>query len=276
MELTSSVMVNLLSSLLWLAIGALIYRFVVVPLQRSRTALSRLLRFQPGKRITICYGIIPPNAGSIYYTVAEGDLAAINHVHGTLAAYFGNERIRTMNFHAVQGSLSSLSNVVSVSGPRWNHVTELLIGRLGSPISFNQTEGLIIAGRDGTKTEYRTVRRPDGDEETCYGFVCVGDVDTPTGERQRVAICAGLNTLSTYGAVVFLAALGNMYSLRRYPALSPRRVGRRWAAVLRVENLSNPRTSDPSRNPLEPHAISIDVVAVLGEQSFHDPFAYRY
>lgn len=71
MEITSSIGVNLLSSLLWLVVGAAIYRLVITPLQQRRTVLSRLLRFRSSEGVTICYGIIPPHRGSVYFLLHQ-------------------------------------------------------------------------------------------------------------------------------------------------------------------------------------------------------------
>lgn len=276
MEITSSIGVNLLSSLLWLVVGAAIYRLVITPLQQRRTVLSRLLRFRSSEGVTICYGIIPPHRGSVYYTVAEGDLAAINHAYSALAASFGYNRVRAVSHQTAHGNLSGLPNVVSVSGPKWNRVTEILLGRLGSPVTFNQTEELVIQRPGEPEKRFSTIRRPNGEEQTCYGLVCGGSIETSTGERRRVVICAGLNTISTYGAVVFLAKLGKLYSLRHYRDLSPRKVGNRWAIILQVENLSNPKARAFLRAPLDPNSIATSVVTIIGEKHFHDPFVYHF
>ncbi|MEU9365645.1 hypothetical protein AB0D78_27950 [Streptomyces avermitilis] len=269
-------LVNLLASLIWAIAGVVAYRFVFLPVMRARTALSRLLPFDLRGKICICYGLLPPRPGTVYYTVAEGDLAAINTADSTLAGTYGRSRVQTMSFYSTEVRLGEIDNLLSISGPKWNRVTEVLLGRLGSPMTFNQTDGLVVQRPGSAPVEYHAVRRPDGDEQTCYGFVCGGVVLTPTGKEQNVVVCAGLNTLSTYGVVVFLTALREQYSFRRYPGLSPRRIGKRWGIIIRVESVSNPNTSGPVRRPVDPDHIAIEVIDVLAEDDFSQPFVYRF
>jgi len=151
-----------------------------------------------------------------------------------------------------------------------------MIGRLGSPIIFDETDRLIVKRRDGSRREYQAVRRSDGDEQTCYGFVCGGRIRTSTGKQQNVVLCAGLNTLSTYGSVVFLISLKEGYGFRGHPKLRPRKLGKKWGIVLKVENSSNPNTSGPTRTPLDPEHIVVEIVDVLPEAEFGEPFIYRY
>lgn len=247
-----------------------------MPIRRNRNILSRCLPFAVRDDITICYGLLPPRQGHVYYTVEEGDLAAIAYADSTLVGLYGRKRVKTINFQAVEVRLSEIRNLLSISGPKFNRVTETLIGRLGSPILFDQTDALLVTRNNASQQQYRTVRRPNGDEQVCFGFVCAGQVTSSTGRKQNVIVCAGLNTLSTYGAVIYLMSLSTRYSFRNGPNLSRRTVGKKWAVVLRVENISNPNTSGPVRRPVDPDQITIDVVETLGANDFVPPFIYRF
>lgn len=268
---------NLIASAIWVIAGATAYRWLLVPLRRRRNVLSRCLPFVARNEITVCYGLLPPRQGHVYYTVEEGDLAAITYADSNLVQLYGRKRVKTINFQSVEVRLSDIRNLLSISGPKWNRVTETLIGRLGSPILFDQTDALLVTRNStGSQRQYRAVRRPNGDEEVCFGFVCAGQVFSPTGRKQNVVVCAGLNTLSTYGSVIYLMSLSRQYSFRSGPHISRRTVGKKWAVVLRVENISNPNTSGPVRRPVDPDQITIDVVETLGENDFAAPFTYRF
>ncbi|HEY9439200.1 MAG TPA: hypothetical protein VIS29_11230 [Streptomyces sp.] len=270
-------LINILAALLWAILGAGFYRYVYTPVRRSRTVLSRILPYDFGSPVTICYGILPPQAGSVYYTVEEGDLAAINHAGSTITAQYNRSGVHTVSHHVAQANLAELPNILSISGPKWNHVTEMMIGRLGSPISFDETDALIVQ-RSGSPTadEYRAVRGSDGDEQICFGFICAGETTTATGRRQRVVVCAGLNTLSTYGAVVFLMSLGQAFSFRSHPGLARARAGKRWAVLLKVENTSNSTRTTATRSPIDPNQVAIEVVSVLTDADFTPPYVYRF
>ena len=270
-------LINILAALLWAILGAGFYRYVYTPVRRSRTVLSRILPYDFGSPVTICYGILPPQAGSVYYTVEEGDLAAINHAGSAITAQYNRSGVHTVSHHVAQANLAELPNILSISGPKWNHVTEMMIGRLGSPISFDETDALIVQ-RSGSPTadEYRAVRGSDGDEQICFGFICSGETTTATGRRQRVVVCAGLNTLSTYGAVVFLMSLGQAFSFRSHPGLARARAGKRWAVLLKVENTSNSTRTTATRSPIDPNQVAIEVVSVLTDADFTPPYVYRF
>lgn len=269
--------INLAASLIWAVVGAIFYRFAVIPLRRTRSSLSRTLPFDMKQPISICYGLIPPGPGTVYYSVAEGDLSAINYASNTLASMYGVDTVRTYSFHTTEMLLGDLTNILSISGPKWNRVTELMMGRLGVPFAFDETDGLIVRHADGQSTTYRAERSPTGDERICYGFVCGGDIQTPAGKRQHVVICAGLNTLSTYGAVVFLMSLREHFSLRRNRRLTPGRRGSRWGIVLRVENTAvRDDDAGSSRNPMDSDHIQLDMIDTLPDHDFNAPFVYRF
>ena len=99
---------------------------------------------------------------------------------------------------------------------------------------------------------------------------------TATGRRQRVVVCAGLNTLSTYGAVVFLMSLGQAFSFRSHPGLARARAGKRWAVLLKVENTSNSTRTTATRSPIDPNQVAIEVVSVLTDADFTPPYVYRF
>jgi len=70
--------------------------------------------------------------------------------------------------------------------------------------------------------------------------------------------------------------LKEVHNFRGYPQLRPRKLGKKWGIVLKVENISNPNTSGPIRTPLDPEHIVFEVVDVLSEVEFVEPFVYRY
>jgi hypothetical protein len=269
--------VNVAASIAFAIAGVLTYRFIYLPLLRRSNILARSLPFDfSSKSITISYGLVTPSPGSVYYTVEEGDLSAINFAVNAFAATFGRERVTTVNCYVAEAHLSQITNILSVSGPRWNRVTENYMGRLGSPATFERTDALVVKPLNSPETRYHATTLPSGDEQVCYGFVLAGEVATSDGRKQHVAICAGLNNLSTYGAVVFLASLRNKYRYKGVRGLDGKKLGRQWVVIIRVENTTNPTVSRPYRVPLDPSRITIDVVDIIRSDRFLPPYVYRF
>jgi len=106
-------MISLVASLIWAAAGALLYHFAIVPIMRNRTVLSRILPFDHRSRIAICYGLLPPGSSSAYYSIAEGDLSAINHADSALVELYGRSRVKNMNFHTTQAHSGELESILS-------------------------------------------------------------------------------------------------------------------------------------------------------------------
>lgn len=268
--------INVVASILYASVVLIAGRYVIVPAYRRRTMLARALPFDRGqKSIAICHGILPPPAGSKYYSVQEGDLAAITHLNAALVDLYGKDRVATLSARRAVTHLGDYGAVAAVSGPRFNGATELLLGRLGSPVVFDTTEKLIVKKGDTLEAHVPEVGS-DSTEVVCYGVVVAGRVQNAAGRRQRVVVCAGLNTLSTYGSVVFLASLREFRALRDQPALRKTMKRDRWAAILRVESLSAEGESPTEKASLDPDHISVSVVDFCGEDDFESPYALRY
>jgi hypothetical protein len=174
---------------------------------------------------------------------------------------------------ATEPHLDEVSNLLSISGPRWNSVTERYMKTLGSPLRFsNDRKALIFCESDGSREIFLNTYRSSGDPEVCYGIV-LGGVVMRWGDRvQNVLICAGSNSFSTYGCVIILDKLRYGRSLRRMKLLAKLRNQPRWGVIVRVQNLS-PETAEP-RGPLpfERGHLEVRVERGLVAAEFSEPY----
>jgi hypothetical protein len=96
--------------------------------------------------------------------------------------------------------------------------------------------------------------------------------------QQSIAICAGINNISTFGSVAFLMGLRNRFLINRIHGLNKLRKAkfrRRFAIVIRVQNLS-PLGTPSKIIPLDVSHVNIDVVETVGPEHFKSPFILAY
>lgn len=270
------ILINLIASIIFAILGAVSFRYLYLPYRRRTNALSRLSSLDFSKDpVYLCYGLVSPDEPDKHYTVAQGDLSAITLSYQILAENYGGERVRIQNCVVTEPHLSEISNLLAISGPRWNSVTERYMGRLGSPLRFaDDRKALMLSGPDGTREIFSNTYRPSGDPEVCYGIV-LGGVMKRRGDRaQNVVICAGSNSFSTYGCVIILDDLRHCRSLRRMGRLAELRNEPRWAMIVRVQNLSTASAAPRGRLPFERGQLEVRVVRSLVGAEFLQPYVY--
>jgi hypothetical protein len=206
--------------LLFALLGAAAFQVLTV-YRRHRNFLMRILPLRvrhldawplriDHDSIGVAYGLIPPDKLDLpYYMVEEGDVSALYQLVSLLATMYGREYVEAENHQDIQSELQRVPNLVSMSGPVWNSVTELYIGRAGSPVRFElYKDDLRLVVREPTgkstfiESEYTPTHRP----KRCYGFMLAGRVRVGR-IQQRFLVLAGNSNLSTYASALFLTAL---------------------------------------------------------------------
>jgi hypothetical protein len=215
-------MINLIASAIFAVLGAVSYRYAYLPLRRRRNVLSRLSPLDFSKDpVYLCYGLISPSGASKHYTVEQGDLSAITLSYQVLVDNYRKERVRLQNCMATEPHLNDVSNLLSISGPRWNSITERYMKRLGSPLQVSDDRrALILREPNGSEEIFLNKYRSSGDPDVCYGIVLGGVLMRGGDKAQNVLICAGSNSFSTYGCVIALDDLRYGGPLRRMGRLA--------------------------------------------------------
>ncbi|MGH8604078.1 MAG: hypothetical protein ACREXR_15300 [Gammaproteobacteria bacterium] len=269
------ILINLIASIIFAILGAVSYRYLYLPYMRRTNALSRLSPLDFSKDpVYLCYGLVSPSEPDKHYTVAQGDLSAVTLGYQILAGNYGGERVRIQNCVVTEPHVSEVSNLLAISGPRWNSVTKRYMGRLGSPLRFtDDRKALILRKRDRSRETFTNTYRPSGDPEVCYGII-LGGVMRHSDRKQNVVICAGSNSFSTYGCVIILDDLRHSRSLRRMRRVSELKNEPRWGLIVRVQNLSTASAEPQGRQPFERSQLEVVVERSLTAAEFSEPYVY--
>ncbi|MGH3831625.1 MAG: hypothetical protein ACRDRS_14460 [Pseudonocardiaceae bacterium] len=199
-------------------------------------------------------------------------MSAITLGYRVLAENYGGQRVRIQNCMATEPHLSEVSNLLSISGPQWNSITERYMKTLGSPLEFSDDrKALILCEPGGSREIFFKTYRSSGDPEICYGMV-LGGVVRRGGSAQNVLICAGSNSFSTYGCVIILDELRYGRSLRRIRRLAELRNQLRWGMIVRVQNLSPVSAESRGRLPFERGQLEVQVVRGLVAGEFSESY----
>lgn len=270
------IVINLIASIIFTILGAVSFRYLYLPYRRRANALSRLCPLDFSKDpVYLCYGLVSPGDPGKHYTVAQGDLSAITLSYQVLAENYGGERVRIQNCVVTEPHLNEVSNLLTISGPRWNSITERYMGRLGSPLRFaDDRKALMLSGPDGSQEIFPNKYRASGDPEVCYGIVLGGVMKRRGDTAQNVVICAGSNSFSTYGCVIIFDDLRHSRSLRRMGRLAELRNEPRWGMIVRVQNLSTESVKPRGRLPFERGQLEVRVARSLVGAEFLQPYVY--
>jgi len=305
LDILKSLIASTIFFLIGLAFGGVIYPAV----KKRANPLSEILPFSLKKKenyIYICYGLANPKPRQNYYVVEEGDLSAIYSVVDIFTDIYKRERVNVLNHLSTEAILSEIKNIVTVSGPVWNCVTELFIGKIGSPVIFDRNSKNLVLTEKGEgkehKTEYRTTYRKPNEPKKCHGIILCGEVERADGKKQNVLVCAGNSHLSTYGAVIFLRQLYNsrklsktlkahcisgaprwrlllrslLRKLLRNTRVNSTDESRRWGLILEVVDKSQPNLRRTRGLPMNPSHLDVKIVKYLTEDMFFNSFEYHY
>jgi len=194
----SSISATILTSIVW-------YMMNII---KNYNPLSILIKLDSKKKVNIYYG-------SIYHELQNN--SQINHEKGLTTFEIGdieatmivykcfNKLTKKEISHQVGNEKNYIkdSNIVSVGGPKWNKVTESLIGKLGSPFYFTSTKIGLLEKRKSHTTEniYNldvTISASNIKTIKTYGFIIIAKSYFMNNVPSAVVIAG----LSTYGNLI--------------------------------------------------------------------------
>lgn len=269
------IIINLIASVIFAILGAVSYRYAYLPCKRRMNVLSRLSPLDFSKHpVYLCYGLISPGEASKHYTVEQGDLSAITLSYQVLVENYRGERIRLQNCMITEPYLNEVANLLSISGPRWNSITERYMKRLGSPLQVaDDRRGVILRESNGSAELFPNTYRSSGDPDICYGIILGGVLMSGGDRAQNVLICAGSNSLSTYGCVIALDHLRYGGPFRRMGQLAELRKSSPWGLIVKVQNLSTASGAVRGQLPFERGQLEVRIERSLVAAKFFEPGA---
>lgn len=269
------IITNLIASVIFAILGAVSYRYAYLPGKRRANVLSRLSPLDFSKHpVYLCYGLISPGKNSKHYTVEQGDLSAITLSYQVLVENYRGERVRLQNCMATEPYLDGVSNLLSISGPRWNSITERYMKRLGSPLQVaDDRRAVILRGPHDSEEIFPNTYRSSGDPDVCYGIILGGVLMRGDNKAQNVLICAGSNSLSTYGCAIALDQLRCGGPFRRMGQLAELRKKYPWGLIVKVQNLSTASVEVRSQLPFERGQLEVRIERSIVAAEFFEPGA---
>jgi hypothetical protein len=160
----------------WILIAFITYianKYLVPIFQRRLNPIKSIIPFDASpKKLNLCYGLIPPGTTGRSYTAEEGDLAAIYMIYDIFSSLYTRKKIHIQNHKSAESNLDNIDNISSLSGPKWNKVTERLIGEIGSPVFFSKSKnGIILKKKKRRKKAYQTYTNPLSLSRKGFGYV---------------------------------------------------------------------------------------------------------
>lgn len=227
--------------------------------------------------IVICHGLIPPGNTGRGFLAEEGDLAALYTSFDVVSRLYGSAKATVEEPLSTFANFHNVSNVLALSGPKHNKITEFLIGQLGSPVRFDRVSGnLLFTHKNGKVDPLATERALPHLATKCYGLMLAGRLTDSSGKTTNAMVCAGNSTLGTFGAASYLRQMSagrSLIKVFRKHGITPKG---RWGLILEVKNNLQPSDTGGVWLPMAKGAISIKVDRYLKEKDFFDAQAYHY
>lgn len=245
--------------------------------QRRLNSVRSLLPFASARSVNVSYGLMDPNYRERSYVAEEGNVATVFKVVEALGRILGRVHVGLVSHVSAMDNPEYLQSILCIGGPRWNAVTAMFIGDLGSPAHFSKSQACLVLEGDSTKEVVRyETERGSGLARKCHGIILSGIVDRTGHDRRNVVVCAGNTTLSAFGMAVHLKRLGTSRSLvrdlRRHGAVP----GKRWGLVVEVTNKLNRDLVGLESVPINEGLVDTKVVRYLTEADFCEPYDYEY
>jgi len=269
---------ELISNLIWVLLGAVILYVYSKLLKPYSTALHYVLPFRFNKvPIHICYGLVSPNPHNERFTIEEGDITALYTLVSLMNEVYGEKRIKVQSYIPTYHALETIDNLVSLSGPWWNKVTELYMGRLGSPVIFDRASDKVVFTDSNDQVKiFGTEKDASETPISCHGIVLVGEVRTAIGHKKYVVICGGNSYLSTYASVLVLQRLYTQKSmwveLYRKGLLNQKK----WGVIFKVESISHAQHDVLQNAPMNFAELNLTAVEYIPESKFKESFEYHF
>lgn len=264
-SLISSIVATIFTSIVWLIWNRI----------KSIDLLMKFLGLNKNDKISIFYG-------NIYRELSENsdrsfrkDYATfeVGDIDSTLIIYdrFQNSSLNIIDHHiGNENKLISRSNIISISGPKWNKVSEKLIGKVGSPLYFKSGVAGLVEKRRTHPNEniYEIDIRNTSDNSLCmktYGFIILAKSYFLTDIPLAIVI-AGLTTYGSLISAKYLTSLtkSEIRALRK-------RLGRDKRFGLLIEG-----EIEIDSDGVIKEIKSINLLSWIPENDFLDPYEYIY
>lgn len=262
----SSIVATMLTSLVWLFWNRL----------KRRDLLFSFLGLNQKEETLICYGNVHKerlltSGDKIernYATFEYGDIASILLIYDRL-----KPMCKAKVKHTVGSDLNiaSQGNIVAIGGPKWNKITENLLGKIGSPLYFNQSDLGIVEKRRTHQNE--NLHTPDSQKQLNgsmrvkdYGFIMCARSYFLGREIPFAMIIAGSSTYGVLIAAEFLVGMKvSLIRLLKKRLKDDERFGLLIEGVVEVDSNGRFVGGEPPK-----------LLTWIPEQDFIDPFSYRY
>lgn len=264
--------IGIISSIISTIVVAIYYE---VKIAFSRVSgISRLFKLNKKKPLRICYAnvqnskyvspileLIP--TGGIDY----GDADSILLVYDNFRSIF-KKNTRWIRNEIPDNSMNG--NIVCIAGPKWNKTTELLIGKIGSPLYYStQNKGLVEKRRNHINENiypFKATRNDNVIEIEDFGCVICGREKVISNDIDSAIIVSGYTTYGT----LFAAQALNSFSKREIRRLGSSITNdKKFALIVKgiiKLDLNGKIASDTK----------ITIINWIPERDFCEPYNYKY
>jgi hypothetical protein len=175
-----------------ISIGLFIFLIIKVYYFLTRDSLADLLSLDRSKKIVISYGNVQVKNSDPTPVLSKNDLIGFDYgdtealvkVYSKARALFKWIEPKLVCNNIDKSDISA--NIISVGGPRWNKVTERLIGEIGSPLFYEQGKDGLVEKRNGLKTDLLQYTKKSTEIED-YGCWIIEKKDENKGGRLIVS-----------------------------------------------------------------------------------------
>lgn len=261
----SSVTATVVTSIVW----ALWLKF------KGFDPLRSLLGIDKRLHLSIIYGSVfrelsePPQQDNRkkYATFEIGD------IESAMIVYDRFKHLSNMDIEhrvGLEKRLPNRRNILSISGPKWNKASELLIGKIGSPLYFRPgVDGLIEKRKAHSVENVHKMEMTDNSDNSItiktYGFIVCARSSYVNGAPAAILIAG----LTTYGSLIsskYLSGLSRQDIRKLKKRLCHEK---RFGLVIEgsIKINSNGGIEDIQ---------NIDLISWIPENDFLDPYEYEY
>jgi hypothetical protein len=259
------IIASVIANIIGFYTGNRIYTFLKARMHELRSILP--FDFTKNKPIVLAYGSIPPTDITNTHTVEQGDLIALLKAY-EIAAMIGKDKsLLVYDGLSIYSSYELHANIFTISGPKWNPVTRILLGRLGAPITFTKTpKGIIVKTTKMKKEHFYECKKEEAKlQKICYGVILAGEVENNSGTKQNVLICSGASTLSTNGCLLFLSQLSkSQIKVKQVQSMGLFRQ-KKWGLLVKIKNN---KSVDSIHSPLHENDVSITIEKIFFQKDF--------
>ena len=243
---------------------------IAIKISKQRRLLLKIMSLIKTKdsKVAIIYGCVTPQRDSDAFFLEQGDFSAIIKSKDIIGKVFPTSKQDFLPGVNLCPDLLNYENIFSISGPKWNPITAKIINDLGCPVEFDFERRIVRVINNITmkSIEYET-KKIDGELATeCYGIILSGSIKKAGSALQKVIVCAGRTTISTYSCVSYLNYLSCSKNEIKKLIKKGINSNTNWCILLRTRRLQ--QENKGTNIPLHDVDVSIDVVQIFHQDDF--------